>query len=679
MNKYYILLVLALAFAVQPLAAQWSQPMQEFHEICDLMENNGKVYALSQRAGVFRSTDNGVTWVSVNCGLRNEYMSGMAKSGNTLYAWSGYKIYYSTDEGMNWNTITEKKGAGKLAAMDNTIFITNGSDKGVLATYDRGASWVKIESGLDNDKIECLYVSGNKLYGGGKTGGVWVCSPEDEEPAWKQLNPGLTNLEVSQIVVSEGNIIINTNMGAFYSSDNGANWLPVIAPPNSDLKKFSVSGSKVICVGYKGCYLSTDCGVHWNNLPIPDSIYVPGCFCFAGDNIIVGNKYGTSYTGDGGKTWKIMNTGLARGTINAIVYNGNEFLAAGANGLLKVLDDGAAYTPLPERLPLKKINIMNSDGPAIVALGALSDDKYISKDYGLTWEHLTAANGFGATALAVSGQCIYIVSSGNKFCYSHDFGRNWKVSAGFGKMFEAGQIAAINNYVYAAVSPYYGKLVYSPDRGENWIKIDSTGKSGETPSIAVNSRGVYTIYTDSIVFTPDNGITWKKIDMPDTNIRIFSSAFRDDYVFLNTNSGLFAGSGDCRKWAYIGNGIEGPLSSMVFIGNKAYALTSNGIYHTDLSYIKNAVSVGDGGGDAVSGELSFSLAPVPASGHLTVRLPDGCDEASMVVVNTLGVVVMSGDVGNNGIVNIEGLDPGLYFFTVKAGSSVLTRKFIVER
>src|SRR5437868_15417813 len=52
--------------------------------------------------GIFRSSDNGMSWVRVSTGLTDPYVRALLESGGNLFAGTESAVYRSTDDGVSW-------------------------------------------------------------------------------------------------------------------------------------------------------------------------------------------------------------------------------------------------------------------------------------------------------------------------------------------------------------------------------------------------------------------------------------------------------------------------------------------------------------------------------------------------------------------------------------------------
>ena len=104
MRRGILLCLLSAVPAVCP--AQWVQtngPLGGY--VASLAVSGTTVFAGVNR-GVYRSTDNGVSWSAVNSGLGSSFVRALAVSGSRLFAgFDGAGVFLSTDNGTSWNAV----------------------------------------------------------------------------------------------------------------------------------------------------------------------------------------------------------------------------------------------------------------------------------------------------------------------------------------------------------------------------------------------------------------------------------------------------------------------------------------------------------------------------------------------------------------------------------------------
>jgi len=140
-----------------------------------LVAGSGRYSSLSRnggdRAGVFRTTDGGVTWVDLNGGMDGRNIASVEARGSILLAavdaannntCNDLGIFRSTDTGANWTLLTSTQGVPRGAATSlvadpintNTFYtgvntfngVCSGLASGIYKTTDAGLSWNKVSN-----------------------------------------------------------------------------------------------------------------------------------------------------------------------------------------------------------------------------------------------------------------------------------------------------------------------------------------------------------------------------------------------------------------------------------------------------------------------------------------------------------------------------------------------------
>lgn len=140
------------------LGASWSAlPAFPGSGITFFMEHNSYLFTLEAN-GIYRSSDQGNSWVRKDNGLPGASLTGLTASGNELYSISSDLVYKSVDEGDTWvnvqNGITTTSFHGITASQGKVCIASY--QNGIYVSSDAGANWVLTTNGLDNDYVYCI-------------------------------------------------------------------------------------------------------------------------------------------------------------------------------------------------------------------------------------------------------------------------------------------------------------------------------------------------------------------------------------------------------------------------------------------------------------------------------------------------------------------------------------------
>src|ERR1051326_4568472 len=154
--KALLTIVLILVFTRAEVGAQWVQTSgPEGGAIFALFSDGSNLYAGTNAAGVFRSTDGGASWEQKSNGRASRATTVINKCGEYLLASGTVGLYRSTDHGDSWTAapgLPAANGVSCLAVIGANVFAGT-MGKGVYASTDSGGTWAPSNSGLPNSGV----------------------------------------------------------------------------------------------------------------------------------------------------------------------------------------------------------------------------------------------------------------------------------------------------------------------------------------------------------------------------------------------------------------------------------------------------------------------------------------------------------------------------------------------
>jgi len=268
--------------------------------------NPNEVYITSFHDGVFKSTDGGDSWLSINNGLniRKIAVIEIDSSSGIIYLGTYYDgIYKSTNNGESWQKISNNLCSSWFNSLaldyNNPSSAYNAAANGLFKTTDSGQSWDYVNTEDLNhigiyDVAYDKYLPENIYYSTFHTG--W--SPVDDAgfyrstdygETWNFFNNGLPgeinygDIRIAYFDDLVRRIFLCSRTGLFYSDDIGETWfrcengLPAYA--NFQVVEVSPADPYSIATGdsYNRVYISSDKGNSWqqtSRLPITDGWYI---------------------------------------------------------------------------------------------------------------------------------------------------------------------------------------------------------------------------------------------------------------------------------------------------------------------------------------------------------------------------------------------------------------------
>jgi photosystem II stability/assembly factor-like uncharacterized protein len=235
-NVYFFLLLLLISIGS---SAQWSQVNTGIASLtagASLLGSSDTYLFAKANGKMYRTNDNGDHWAEIappvplnttECGyyFSGKYFAGMNASTDC--------IYYSTDNGSNWNATTGSPTASVVRGfigLGANIFAYT-SNKGIYKSTDGGLNWAAANTGLTNLNVIKMEVISSKLVAITIGAGVFIST--DNGANWVQSNSGISSGGLNaSLVWRMGTELFYTEQGggAYKSIDEGASWTTWIKP-----------------------------------------------------------------------------------------------------------------------------------------------------------------------------------------------------------------------------------------------------------------------------------------------------------------------------------------------------------------------------------------------------------------------------------------------------------------
>ncbi len=461
----------------------------------------GRVYLVSDIAGIFRSDDLGENWYFVTKGLGSLAVSQVVvapSDSNILYAATKKGVYLSKDAGASWKATDNFKGTisferpasyrSMVVDLKNSGRICVGTSKGaLLCSNNFGSSWNEVELApiiLKKKAITAvLFDRQGRIYAASSSG---LIRCQNEKGGCQKLDgpQNITDLVFSN--KNPGTIFAAGEAQLWISKDDGVSWQASQAVSKGKIYRIAVdekSDPAVIHAAWNenwkgGVVVSKDFGQSWEKFSTtvngdvaanPSRVWadkngkITGVFINPFDPRVLFRTdwWGVWRSDDGGASWneKVVGAPNTVATDLALMPNGDLLVASMDNGLLRSADEGKNYQML---FPLK----------------------YDDAQSGHVWRVAVA----GESIIATSSPWNKIV---NQVIISSDGGKTFKmIQNGLpdtrpkqNTMWGEGYPRALavdpkdSNIIYLGIDgDDGGGLFVSRDRGQNWQR--SVGQPG---------------------------------------------------------------------------------------------------------------------------------------------------------------------------------------------------------
>ncbi len=360
-------------------------------------------------SGVYRSTDMGLSWNFLDS-ARLAMSPNFVTLGNKWFM-PGQGVARSSDNGLTW--VNQNVGL-RMADINTVAVCSNGPDllaltrAGVFRSTDSGSTWEGAE--VNPLEIAGFTAFGGKLFIGSSGGGVLASS--DNGTTWSFADSGLTTkyaTYVMTILADSQYVFVGTDTGVFRSSDTGRTWT-----------QFKVGSCEVVSLGQFGnrifagtgdgwipccggtLFCSTDFGTTWDS--VNSSLRGLIVYSFASERgfFFAVTDSGVFRSADSGITWEHLSYGFSKNT--RLIGTDAGILYAGASGLLRSMDDGKSWIAIDPAIPVHDMLLV---GRSIY----YTSDFYAMRRYdtngsaGIPVD--TGIDGIGGNWLGLGGQYLF--------------------------------------------------------------------------------------------------------------------------------------------------------------------------------------------------------------------------------------------------------------------------------
>lgn len=202
-------------------------------DIITLVKMNSKIYAGAYSGEVFRSDDNGENFSSI--GTISTPLYDFANLSTTLFARSiGSGVFRSTNDGVTWAQANTGLTDSDVFAIfsDGTYVFAGTRTAGIFRSDDGGDNWTAKNTGLTPVQILDIKKSGSYLFVCDGTGGNGIFRSSDDGDNWTAKNSGLTTLNIQSLYVFGTSVLAGSSDGRiFKTTDNGETWNEVDTLP----------------------------------------------------------------------------------------------------------------------------------------------------------------------------------------------------------------------------------------------------------------------------------------------------------------------------------------------------------------------------------------------------------------------------------------------------------------
>jgi photosystem II stability/assembly factor-like uncharacterized protein len=546
-----------------------------------------RILAIVKEAGLWRTTDGGLSWRPIRSGLPEISFAQIAVSPHlpdTLYLVGrqdlatgapatpnlnpdeSYGIWRSSDDGGNWtrvggNTFGRASGPIRVVTFhpDDPDVLYAAGEQGVYLSPDQGETWTSINGRLPFDAMNAVATDGQTLYAGSAGASVFVgqIHPLIHTADWiptSALVPPVHHMQL-ELHPQDPQVLYASAYpgGVFKTTDGGQRWsstsfgLPRLAVTDPSQQApytlaIAPSAGETMYVGTfgRGVFRSDDAGRSWRpvagqngeqpNREVHDLVVHPT----DPNTVYAATENGLWHTSDGGQTWVVDHKGLesARPMRSlALASDGQLYAGSGGYGVFV----RSAVTPTLE-----------GAWRQLTALGTWGSGWS-------SWQPHTPSQLIDLLVDSGSAETLYAGSFPSGFFRTSDRGQTWNASnAGLGNVGVLSLVSHPSDHRRLFAGTTDG-VAHSADGGESWWPRDSGWPSGHwVLSLVIDPQRPDTLYACSqlgatrtssethglVMKSTDAGASWSEIttglDVNQAFFRIIIDRNNNDILYLAT-------------------------------------------------------------------------------------------------------------------------------------------------
>ena len=381
-------------------------------QVRSLAFNQSMIFAGTAAGTVYKAPVGSVNWSFSGNGmvLNGETIRALKVKGGAMYAGSSVNgVYRSDDNGNSWVRHDAGLNVKDVTSLEflGTVLIAGTNGGGVFSFDSTGNSWIPKNTGITSTSVEKIITQGSDMYCGTYYSGIFASS--DNGNTWSSRSSGLPEGPITALYQSGPNMFCGFlfGYGIYKSADQGQTWF------HSGLTKavsaMSELPGKLFAGASDGMYRSTDNGISWSasGSGLPSSSGVMSLLPF-GTEIFAGlDSKGVYISTDGGNSWTARNNGISTLSVNSLIKKDTLLFAGTSNGVRRSIDHGEHWTVVNNGLSTLMITSMANVANGILA--GTTDGLFFSENNGDTWTNVSAGlTDKNINDVAVIGDNVFV-------------------------------------------------------------------------------------------------------------------------------------------------------------------------------------------------------------------------------------------------------------------------------
>lgn len=350
----------------------WTTPEKcnSAYNLTSVTWTGSRLYAVG--GNVITSID-GTNWTRISSQISNCYES-ITWTGSKLRAVGSSQVATSSDgEVWSYDTLPTSHLLTSITSIGSQIVV--GSREQAIFTSSGDKIWNERELDYTGESVNYVNHIGNRCYAVGNKGTMYI---SEDGITWCNRQPRNTLFSV----IWTGELFVGVGASTILTSTDGYLWTERFHNINCQFQSVAGQGSNLVAVGFNGkIYSSSDGGINWTEQKQAALLWL-NAVIWTGNFFVAAGSDGTALTSPDGVTWTTRPTGTSN-TLTSITWTGSKLVVTGPNNedttSFLTSEDGISWTK--HRYPILKY--VNWTGSRLLGLG-LDKSLYVSND-GENW------------------------------------------------------------------------------------------------------------------------------------------------------------------------------------------------------------------------------------------------------------------------------------------------------
>ena len=427
--------------------------------------------------GMFRSRDRCATWTLVAMPWKGTVSAmEVVLSSRAMIVSTWRDAFRTYDHGDTWERVAKVPSRPSTYVLDSTAGVLIGTSNGVYRSTDDGLSWTHL--GFTGHWVGHMIVTPRgEIYaavdkGSDRPSQTTMMRSVDNGATWAAADEGLSGHSIRGFALDESGTLYAAGVTGVYRWEPPGRWQHIGLHTVMSTSLFVVPWGDVYASADLGSYRTTDNGVRWRPLLLPDGVGHAVTLTKDGQ-LLLGTSDSLHRSSDRGETWE--QAGLDHRALSLFTVPSTGAILAGTpDGLFRSTDNGKTW--IERSVGLRSFTVTSfgasADGAAIFAgtvAGEGSGDVYRSTDNGDHWRVLTPESLEGAVnALVVLANGSVLAGTGQGIFRWTPGRRDWEQIFGDSEGTEVSSLVVDGGGRLIAGTIKAGVFV-SEDGGATWI------------------------------------------------------------------------------------------------------------------------------------------------------------------------------------------------------------------